>query len=153
MFIILAKRKLRWLGHVTRMEDGELATGSRPAGRPTLRYKDVCKRDLRAGDIAPTDLEALAADRNVWRLTTKSAAVKIERATRDEEAAQTSEGSIGYLGRHSLCVPDLQEDLPLTDWALQPQSPLQLNHGMTTKVQTHCLPSQKDANNNMISHM
>ena len=54
-----------------RMEDGsipkdmlygELATGSRPAGRPTLRYKDVCKRDLRAGDIAPTDLEALAAD-------------------------------------------------------------------------------------------
>ena len=32
---------------------GELATGLRPAGRPTLRYKDVCKRDLRAGDIGP----------------------------------------------------------------------------------------------------
>ena len=86
-FSILAKRRLRWLGRVARMEDGripkdmlygELATGSRPAGRPTLWYKDVCKRDLRAPDIAPTDLEALAADRNVWRLTTKSAAVKIE---------------------------------------------------------------------------
>ena len=132
------------------MPYGELATGSRPAGRPTLRYNDVCKRDLRAGDIAPTDLEALTADQNVWRLTTKSAAVKIEqteRATRDEEAAQTSEGSIGYLGRQILCVPDLQEDLPLEDWALQPQSPLQLDHGMTSKAQTHCLPRQKDANN------
>ena len=70
-----------------------------------------------------------------------------ERATRDEEAAQTSEGSIGYLnGRHSLCVPDLQEDLPLADYALQTQSPLQLDHGMTTKAQTHCFPRQKDAN-------
>ena len=70
-----------------------------------------------------------------------------ERTTRVEEAAQTSEGSIGYLGRHSRCVLDLQEDLPLADWALQPQSPLQLDHGMTTKAQTHCLPRQKDANN------
>ena len=93
MFSILAKRRLRWIGHVARMEDGripkdmlygELATGSRPAGRPTLRYKDVCKSDLRAGDIAPTDLEALTADRNVWRLTTKSAAVKIEQKLKEQ---------------------------------------------------------------------
>ena len=63
---------------------GELATGSRPAGRPTIRYKDVCKRDLRAGDIAPTDLKALAADRNVWRLTTKSAVVKIEQKLKEQ---------------------------------------------------------------------
>ena len=66
MFNMLAKRRLRWLGHVARMEDGripkdmlygELATGSRPAGRPTRRYKGVCKRDLRAGDIAPPTLK------------------------------------------------------------------------------------------------
>ena len=63
---------------------GELATGSRPAGRPTPRYKDVCKRHLRTGDIPPTDLEALAADRNVWRLTTKSAAVKIEEKLKEQ---------------------------------------------------------------------
>ena len=93
MFSILAKRRLRWLGHVARMEDGripkdmlygELATGSRLAGRPTLRYKDVCKRDLRAGGIAPTDPEALAADRNVWRLTTKFAAVKIQQKLKEQ---------------------------------------------------------------------
>ena len=90
---ILAKKRLRSLGHVARMEDGrlpkdmlygELATGSRPAGRPTPRYKDVCKRHLRAGDIAPTDLEALAADRNLWRLTTKFAAVKIEQKLKEQ---------------------------------------------------------------------
>ena len=93
MFSLLAKRRLCWLGHVARMEDGkipkdmlygELATGSRPTGRPTLRYKDVCKRDLRAGDIAPIHLEALPADRNVWRLTTKSAAIKIEQKLKEQ---------------------------------------------------------------------
>ena len=56
IYVLLTKRRLRWLGHVTRMHDGrlpkdilygELATGSRPTGRPTLRYKDVLKRDLK----------------------------------------------------------------------------------------------------------
>ena len=93
MFSILGKRRIRWLCHVARMEDGrkpkdilygELATDSRPAGKPTLRYKDVCKHDLRTGDIAHTDLEALAADKNVWRLTTKSAAVKIEQKLKEQ---------------------------------------------------------------------
>ena len=82
------------------------------------------------------------------KLTTNTKIAVYQACARDEEAAQTSEGSIGYLGRHSPCVPDLQEDLPLADWALQPQSPLQLDHRMTTKAQTHCLPRQKDANNN-----
>ena len=43
MYALLTKRRLRWLGHVTRMHNGrlpkdilygELATGSRPTGRP-----------------------------------------------------------------------------------------------------------------------
>ncbi|KAL8561523.1 hypothetical protein ACOMHN_057217 [Nucella lapillus] len=49
---------------------GELATGSRPTGRPALRYKDVCKRDFKAGGIAPANFEALAADRSSWQLAT-----------------------------------------------------------------------------------
>ena len=56
MYVLLTKKRLRWLGHVTSTQDGrlpkdilygELATGSRPTGRPTLRYKDVLKRDLK----------------------------------------------------------------------------------------------------------
>ena len=75
MYALLTKRRLRWLGHVTRMHDdrlpkdtlhGELATGSRPTGRPTLCYKGVLERDLKAGGIAPADFEALAADRSGW---------------------------------------------------------------------------------------
>lgn len=52
--------RLHWLGHVSCMQHGhipkdvlysELATGSRSAGRPVLSYKDVFKRDLKAGNI------------------------------------------------------------------------------------------------------
>ena len=71
VFAILSQKRLRWLGHVRRMQDGripkdilygELATGSRPAGRPVLRYKDVCKRDMKTGNINPADWEAAAGD-------------------------------------------------------------------------------------------
>jgi len=67
---------MRWLGHVTRMKDGsipkdllygELATGKRPTGRPQLRFKDVCKRDLQALDITQTLWEVTATDRAAWR--------------------------------------------------------------------------------------
>ncbi|XP_019625432.1 PREDICTED: uncharacterized protein LOC109470795 [Branchiostoma belcheri] len=63
MYALLSQRRLRWLGHVSRMDDGripkdvlygELATGARPAGRPVLRYKYVLKRDMKAGGIDQT---------------------------------------------------------------------------------------------------
>ena len=52
---------------------GELATGTRPIRRPNLRFKDVCKRDLKAGNINLAVWEALAADRSHWRLAVKAA--------------------------------------------------------------------------------
>ncbi|KAI8482689.1 hypothetical protein Bbelb_395690 [Branchiostoma belcheri] len=76
MYALLSQRRLRWLGHVSRMDDGripkdvlygELATGARPAGRPVLRYKDVLKRDMKAGGIDQTSWETVAADRSRWR--------------------------------------------------------------------------------------
>lgn len=42
----------------------ELATGTRPTGKPLLRFKDVCKRDLNSDDIHSIDLESTTADRN-----------------------------------------------------------------------------------------
>lgn len=78
MYTLLRQRRLRWLGHVRRMDDGripkdilygQLSAGKRPVGRPQLRYKDVCKRDLRALDINTESWEDLAADRNSWRST------------------------------------------------------------------------------------
>ena len=48
--ILLVRSRLRWLGHVSRMEDdrpvkslsyGESTEGTRPVGRPKLRYTDT----------------------------------------------------------------------------------------------------------------
>ena len=43
---------------------GELATGKRPTGRPQLRFKDVCKRDLQALGIKTDSWEVTATDRD-----------------------------------------------------------------------------------------
>ena len=51
---------------------GELATGTSPTGRPPLRFKDVCKRDMKAGNINPAGWEAVATDRRHWRLDDKA---------------------------------------------------------------------------------
>ena len=76
MITVLQQRRLRWLGHVCRMDDGripkdllygELASGKRSTGRPHLRYKDVCKRDMKAMEIDPNTWEQLAADRTQWK--------------------------------------------------------------------------------------
>lgn len=81
MHAMLSQRRLRWLGHVSRMHDsripkdilyGELATGTRPTGRPALRLKDVLKRDLKTGGFNPSELEAAASDRIGWRVTTRT---------------------------------------------------------------------------------
>ena len=60
MFTMLRVRRLRWTGHVRRLEDGRfpkdifygaLADAPRPRGRPRLRFKDVLMRDLAAFGI------------------------------------------------------------------------------------------------------
>ena len=75
MSTLLRQRRLRWLGDVRRMEDGripkdilysELASGTRPVGQPKLRYKNVCKRDMKALDINTESWGLTAADRNRW---------------------------------------------------------------------------------------
>ena len=71
MYTLLRQHRLHWLGHVYHMEDGqipkdilygELASGQRGIGCPQLRYKDACKRDMRALDININSWEELAAD-------------------------------------------------------------------------------------------
>lgn len=78
MFTLLRQRRLRWLGHVRRMEDGripkdllygDLANGSRPRGRPKLRFRDVVKRDMKAIKLDPNEWEELADNRTLWRGT------------------------------------------------------------------------------------
>ena len=81
MYTLLRQRRLRWLGHVRRMDDGripkdilygELAAGKRNTGRPLLRFKDVCKRDMKNLDINTDSWEVLASDRLGWRGTLRT---------------------------------------------------------------------------------
>lgn len=69
---MIRQRRLRWLCRVRRMEDcqipedvlyGKLASGKRSVGRPQLRYKHVCERDLKALDI----------NTEIWEDTTETA--------------------------------------------------------------------------------
>ena len=73
---LLLQRQLRWLGHVIRMHDnrlprrllyGELTVGQRSVGRPKKRFIDHIKANLLNCNIKPSDLEALASDRDIWK--------------------------------------------------------------------------------------
>jgi hypothetical protein len=73
---MLSSGRLRWLGHVRRMETYripkqmlfcELSEGKRHQGRPLLRYKDVCKASMKNFSIGPSTWERLADDRVVWK--------------------------------------------------------------------------------------
>ncbi|KAI0215823.1 hypothetical protein LSAT2_032114 [Lamellibrachia satsuma] len=72
-----SERRLRWLGHVCRVEDGripkdifysELKIGSRPTGRPMLRFKDVCRRDMKACNSNTTSRETTIVERGILRV-------------------------------------------------------------------------------------
>ena len=73
---MLRVRRLRWSGHVCRVDDGrlpkdifygELADAPCPRGRPRLCYKDVLKRDMAAFGIPVATWETGALDRFSWR--------------------------------------------------------------------------------------
>ena len=96
---ILLQRRLRWLGHVHRMPEeripkkllyGQLADGSRSLGRPHLRFRDVCKRDLENTGIGSKGWERLASNRSQWRSEVYKG---MERAEKDrhEKAAEKRE--------------------------------------------------------------
>ena len=72
--IKLLKNRLRWMGHICRMNDtrpvkallfGELE-GSRKMGRLLLRYKDTCKMALQRSE-ALNEWNSVVNDRNKWK--------------------------------------------------------------------------------------
>ena len=115
---LLTQRRLRWLGHVRRMNDGrmpkdilygELETGTRPTGRPMLRFKDVCKRDLKAGNGRVDDWEVAASDRVAWRLTVRSC-IRTSEQRREEKWDQSKANR-----KHRLAsAPTVDQSFPCT---------------------------------------
>jgi hypothetical protein len=85
----IRRARLRWMGHVMRMEEGRVTSkiyewrpkGRRPAGRPKTRWTDTLEKDLgRAGlslygvttGRVRANLQELAEDRAVWKEVTKA---------------------------------------------------------------------------------
>ena len=67
--------RLRWTGHVARMEEGRSAfkiltgkpTGKRPLGRPRRRWKDNIRMNLQEICINAGNWVDSAQDRDYWR--------------------------------------------------------------------------------------
>ena len=68
---VLCKNRLRWFGHVMRMDAGNLASacrhivieGKREQGRPRKKWSQLISNDLRRMKLNPK----LAQDRRLWR--------------------------------------------------------------------------------------
>ena len=73
MYTLLKQRCLCWLGHVMRIADGwipkdlygELVQGKHSRRRSQLRYKDICKQDLKALGMDLNRWETLTSERSV----------------------------------------------------------------------------------------
>ncbi|PFX20644.1 hypothetical protein AWC38_SpisGene14894 [Stylophora pistillata] len=79
MEVMLVRTRLRWLGHVSRMDNDrlvkqflyfELAHGSRPVGRPKVRFKDTCKRVLKCRVVLDRLLSTVN-NRAQWKRLTR----------------------------------------------------------------------------------
>ena len=84
---MLLKSQLRWVGHVSRMEEhrlpkialyGELSSGHLNIGAPKKRNKDTLKKALGACDIDHHQWTTLDADRDTWRQTIHQAVSSVE---------------------------------------------------------------------------
>ena len=78
---IFKSRRLRWAGHVARMEEGKSAfkistgklTGNRPLGRPRRIWEDNITMDLEEISISESNWVDSAQDRNYWRALVNAA--------------------------------------------------------------------------------
>ena len=68
---VIKPRRLRWAGHIARMEEGRSAfkilTGKRPLGMPRRRWEDNIRMDLEEIGINEGNWVYSAQDRNCWR--------------------------------------------------------------------------------------
>ena len=78
---VIKSRRLRWAGHVARMEEGRSAfkivtdkpAGKRPLGRPRRRWEDNIRMDIVEMGINAGNWVDLAQDRNYWRALVNAA--------------------------------------------------------------------------------
>lgn len=97
---------------------GELAMGQRSIGCLHLRFKDVCKRDMKILDINTESWEDLAADSGSWRNTLHKQLILGEEkliVMADEQQAHRKNPTTRLETRHrcDLCDRDCHSDWPV----------------------------------------
>ena len=79
--MVIKSRRLRWAGHVARMEEGRSAfkivtgkpTGKRTLGRPRRSWEDNIRMDLEKMGINAGNWVDSAQDRDYWRALVNAA--------------------------------------------------------------------------------
>ena len=110
---MILKSRLRWIGHVIRMENnrlpkqlmfGELASGKRKQGRPLKRFKDCVKASKSHVNLTSKELEPRAHDRTGWLALTRHAMDTFEERPRTqiEEARERRKASADAPGNPDL---------------------------------------------------
>ena len=80
---LISMARLRWLGHVYRMEDtkqilfGEISSAKRPQHKPKLRWRDCVSKDLSLFGIS-SNWHTIAVLRSQWRTSLFSGAALVE---------------------------------------------------------------------------
>ena len=77
---VIKSIRLRWAGHLARMEEGKSAfkiltgkpTGKRPLGRPRRRWEYIIRMDLKEVGIDARNWVDSAQDRDYWRALVNS---------------------------------------------------------------------------------
>ena len=73
---MIIQQRLRWLGHVARMDDrripkailySEAQDGSRKLGRPLLSYSDTCKRNMKLLNMNVDTWEECPLQFSLWK--------------------------------------------------------------------------------------
>ena len=78
---MIKSRRLRWIGHVSRMEEGRSAlkiltgkpTGKRPLGRPRRRWEDNIRMNLKEISFNARNWIDAAQDRDYWKALVNAA--------------------------------------------------------------------------------
>lgn len=109
---IVNENRLRWTGHVVRMDDnrlpkqvfyGQLKEGKQSRGGQKKRYEDILKATLKSSSIDVKTWETLGQERNTWRSLMHQGVEYFEQHRRKQAAEKRT-------GRKT--------------WVLQPKSPL-----------------------------
>ena len=74
------------------LQYGELEKGTRKTGCPLLRFKDVCKRDMKYAAFDTESWELMVKDRSTWRhLVKKESSMQSIHETCDKWRRKISE--------------------------------------------------------------